>query len=543
MKRYLDLFIVLCGSLLLWAAWPVSPLTFLIFIAWVPLLYVEDRVKSRKRLFALTYLHMLAWNLLTTWWIWNASAAGAVSAFVANSLFMCVPWLLFAITKKHLGRWTGYGSLIVYWIAFEFVHHNWELSWPWLSLGNVFATHPGWVQWYEYTGASGGTLWVLLVNILAFSLLTEYRKYGRTRLYYLTAMIIVVLLAAPILASRMIGSKEQQVASQELSKAIRNVVIVQPNVDPYDEKFSQTTESQVERLITLSEQQIDRNTTLVVWPETAVTSLVREDEIRTDRYYEPIRSFLRRHSDLNLVTGINSFRIYGTDKDKATATARHDENSGVYYDVFNTAVSLSADTTVQFYHKAKLVPGVETLPSFLGFMGKWFEDLGGISGTLGKDSERKVFIPWDNYYKVAPVICYESIYGEYITEYIRRGANILAILTNDGWWGDTPGYRQHMNYGRLRAIETRKWIVRSANTGISCFIDPLGNVIDPQPWDTAAAIKRNVPANNRETWFVRYGDIISRSMLAATFLLLLSTVVEFIRRVARRKKTKSSLLH
>ena len=169
--------------------------------------------------------------------------------------------------------------------------------------------------------------------------------------------------------------------------------------------------------------------------------------------------------------------------------------------------------TIELYHKAKLVPGVETLPSFLSFMGKWFEDFGGISGTLGRDSERKVFISRDNYYKAAPIICYESIYSDYITEYIRKGANILTIITNDGWWGNTPGYKQHMNYARLRAVETRKWIARSANTGISCFIDPLGNVIDPQPWDAAASIKLAVPVDSRQTFFVKHGDILSRAPL------------------------------
>ena len=542
MKRYTDLFIALGGSVVLWAAWPVSPLTFLVFIGWIPLLLVEERVKSRKRFFALTYLHMFCWNILTTWWIWNASLPGAISAFVANSLFMSIPWLLFSVTKKNLGSWIGYGSLIVYWMAFEYLHHNWELSWPWLTLGNVFATHPSWVQWYQYSGSSGGSLWVLIINILVYALFREYRKYGRTRLYYIAATATFLLLAGPLLLSRGILSSERTIAADALKNTVRNVVIVQPNIDPYNEKFASGVESQVSKLISLSEQQIDRNTTLVLWPETAIPSVVKEDEIRSDRYYDPVWLFLKRHSDLNLVTGINSYRPYGTDKSKASATARHDENSGMYYDLYNTAASLDADSTVQLYHKAKLVPGVETLPSFLQFMGPWFEELGGISGTLGRDSERKVFIPWDNYYKVAPVICYESIYGDYITEYIRKGANVLAILTNDGWWGDTPGYQQHMNYARLRAIETRKWVLRSANTGISCFIDPLGNVIDPQPWDTASAIKMNIPASDRQTYFVKHGDILSTTMLAASFVLLLASFVEVLRRRIRRRKPEKSLL-
>jgi apolipoprotein N-acyltransferase len=180
------------------------------------------------------------------------------------------------------------------------------------------------------------------------------------------------------------------------------------------------------------------------------------------------------------------------------------------------------------------VPGVETLPSFLNFMGKWFENFGGISGTLGRDSERKVFVSWDNHFKAAPIICYESIYSDYITAYVRKGANILTVITNDGWWGNTPGYKQHMNYARLRAIETRKWVARSANTGISCFIDPLGNVIDPRPWDTPASIKHSIPVDNRQTFFVQHGDMLSKATIVVSILLILLDIVFGIR--SRLKK-------
>ena len=204
MKRFTILFIALLGSLLLWIAWPVSPLTFLVFVAWVPLLWIEDRVSDWKKLFGLTYLHMLAWNMAVTWWVWNASPSGAMSAFIANSLIMCVPWLLFYFTKKNFGRWIGYASLIIYWLSFEYIHHNWELSWPWLTLGNAFATHPEWVQWYEYSGTTGGSLWILLTNIIAYALLSDYRANGRSKSYYITLTTWVALLIIPIIISRLI---------------------------------------------------------------------------------------------------------------------------------------------------------------------------------------------------------------------------------------------------------------------------------------------------------------------------------------------------
>lgn len=481
-------------------------------------------------------MHMLLWNIFTTWWVSNASLPGALGAFFANSLVMCTPWLLFYFTKKNFGRWIGYGSLIIYWLTFEYIHHNWELSWPWLTLGNSFALHPEWVQWYEYSGTTGGSLWVLLSNVIAYSLFTEYRRNKRTKTYYITAAVWIASVFVPIFTSRIILSNERKIVQASIQKAIKNVVIVQPNVDPYTEKFSSSIESQVQKLIVLSEKQIDDNTTLVVWPETAVPAQVLEDKIKYDPDYQPIWSFLNRHPKVNLITGIDSYKNYGTDKEKAPKTSRIDPSSQTYYDAFNTAAFFDADTTIDLYHKAKLVPGVETLPSFLNFMGKWFEDFGGISGTLGRDSERKVFIPWDNHFKSAPIICYESIYSDYITEYIRKGANILTIITNDGWWGNTQGYKQHMNYARLRAIETRKWVARSANTGISCFIDPLGNVINPQPWDIAASIKLAVPVDSRQTFFVKYGDILSRAATVVSILLIVLNVFAWSKKKLKQFK-------
>lgn len=535
-KRHRYLLITLLGSALLWAAWPVSPLTVLIFVAWVPLLWIEDHIGSWKKLLALCYVHMLFWNVATTWWIWNASEVGAMSAFIANSLIMCLPWILFYFTKKKLGRLPGYAALIIYWVSFEYLHHNWELSWPWLTLGNVFAMKPGWVQWYEYTGSTGGSIWVLLTNIVAYSTFREFSYNGRSRRYFARLGALIAILSFPIVASRLIRAPESGKVALAQAKATRNVVVVQPNIDPYEEKFASPVEAQVEKLIRLSEQQIDDSTALVVWPETAIPAQVWEDRIKANLYYQPVWSFLNRHPQLDLLTGIDSYKNYGPDKENAPPTARPDPNSGTYYDAFNTAAFFDADTSIDLYHKAKLVPGVETLPSFLNFMGKWFENFGGISGTLGRDSERKVFADRDNTFRSAPVICYESIYSDYITEYVRKGANLLTIITNDGWWDDTPGYRQHMNYARLRAIETRMWVARSANTGISCFIDPLGSVISPQPWDTDASIRLRIPSGSRQTFFVKHGDYLSRiaAWLCAVMIVLL-IVKSVLIRLSKRK--------
>ena len=537
-QRYL---LGLLGGLFLWGAWPISNATFLIFIALVPLLWINEHTPSNRQFLGPAYLHMFVWNLLTTWWIYNASAVGAGLAIVLNSLLMCLPWLLMRAVRKRYGSYWGYFSLIAFWISFEYIHLNWELSWPWLTLGNVFAMKTDWIQWYEYTGTTGGTLWVLVSNIVLFFILKRFQQSGRDLKYYVSLLFIIAIWIVPLIVSSKIESKRMDALDQFQHNTHRNIVVVQPNVDPYDEKFVEgSVEMQVQRLIDLSEQQIDSATALVVWPETAIPVGVLEDAITQNSYYTPVWAFLQRHPHLSLLSGIESYRNYGTDKNKATNTARFDKSSNTYYDAFNTAAMLAPGGGASFYHKAKLVPGVETLPSFLLFIGKWFEDFGGTSGTLGRDKERKIFADTQHYFVAAPIICYESIYADYITEYVRKGANVLTIITNDGWWGNTPGYKQHMNYARMRAIETRRWIARSANTGISCFIDPLGKIYDQQPWDTAAAIKMDIEPLQELTFFVRYGDYLSRIWnVVSIIFLLLYIVTTFRMRVLSKNKNET----
>ncbi|MEI6947825.1 apolipoprotein N-acyltransferase [Paraflavisolibacter sp. H34] len=524
--------------MLLWAAWPTSSFTFLIFFALVPLLWIEDHTGGTKKLFGYTYLHMLLWNVLTTWWVGNATAVGAGLAILLNSLLMCLPWLLMHRVKRTLGRTAGYVSLIAFWISFEYIHHNWELSWPWLTLGNAFALQTGWIQWYEATGTTGGTLWVLLSNVLFYGLLTEYLKRGRSGRYFGGLALLLLLLIVPILVSKNLLKRESQKIAVAARNATKNVVVVQPNIDPYNEKFAEgTVEAQVQNLINLSEKQVDNQTALLVWPETAVPAAVWEGELEQNPYFQPVFAFLSAHPQLSLLTGIASFKSYGTDKAAATPTSRFHKTEHFYYDEFNAATLLAAQYPIAYYHKAKLVPGVETLPSFLLWLNVIFEKFGGASGALGSDKERAVFADKQHYYLAAPIICYESIYSNYITGFVRKGANILTIITNDGWWGNTQGYRQHMNYGRLRAIETRRWVARSANTGISCFIDPAGTVYQPQPWDTPASIKMNIEPIEHQTFFVRHGDYLSLIFNTISLIALAGTSILFLRRRFSQKTT------
>ena len=237
--------------------------------------------------------------------------------------------------------------------------------------------------------------------------------------------------------------------------------------------------------------------------------------------------------------GAGSYIFY--DEAHKTSTSRKYRDSGLFIDFFNTALQIDTTGTV-VYHKSKLVPGAEIMPfsALLKPLENLALDMGGTTGTLGFQQHRTVFFDPEKKHGLAPVICYESVYGNYVTEYVRNGAGLIFIITNDGWWDDTPGYIQHLNYARLRAIENRRQIARSANTGVSCFIDEFGNISQPTGWWQEAVISADLYHSSRLTFFSRYGDLISFTAVGAGSLLcMVAIVLRLIRRNSSKNKSEN----
>jgi apolipoprotein N-acyltransferase len=328
------------------------------------------------------------------------------------------------------------------------------------------------------------------------------------------------ILAVPIVISLLIEQNENKRIDTVSKSATNNIVVVQPNIDPYEKINSSNLQNQIHQLIELSRKQIDKSTTLLVWPETALFAYGGIDEKKISELNElqPVFKLLKQYPKLHLYTGIESYRIF---PEKHSIYSKPIDASGNYYEIYNGAMLADSSGALQFYHKSMLVPGVETLPRFLLFLGPVFEKFGGTAGGYARQ-ENRTTLPVKNHHIIAPAICYESIYGEYISRYVKNGANIIAIITNDGWWGNTPGHKQHLAYARLRAIETRKWVVRSANTGISSFINPAGNIEQSSNWWQPNSLKNLVYADTRETFFVQWGDVISKiALIFTSFIILL----------------------
>lgn len=421
--------------------------------------------------------------------------------FGLAAILMTLAFWLYYRLRTIISRTWSFAGLVCFWIGYEYLHQSWDLAFPWMNLGNGFAKSHYLVQWYEYTGTYGGTLWVLVSNILLFEIYLGFKNSMKIKQQGVLLFGTLAYILIPVLGSLIIYFRYQEKENPA------NIVVVQPNIDPYAKYGSMNSGSQIDQLIRLSDSVAQPNTEYFIWPETAITDYTDEKNILSSIHFKKISPFLAKYKNGNLISGIESYALYNIAK---TPTSRFEKEINKYSDYFNTAIQFENSGKVQFYHKSKLVPGVEQVPfsEALAFMKPVFANFGGSTGGYGKQDAPSVFYSQSGI-GAAPVICYESIWGAYVAEYVEKGALFIAIITNDAWWGNTSGKDQHLQYAKLRAIETRRWVARSANTGISAFINQRGDIIKQSSWWTATALKADINLNDQLTFYVKHGDYIA----------------------------------
>ncbi len=517
------------SGLVMYLAWPPLPTAFLLLIGFVPLLLIHQQLRNEKRrhirLWCYSYIAMLIFNTGSTWWVWNASPSGCLMMLFANSLIMSLPFWLFSLTNKGLPR-TGYLSLVFYYLAVEYIHFNWSASWPWMTLGKGFASIPWFIQWYEFTGEMGGTLLILCSNIWIIKII----RIGNYRKIWQPITGVLLILGFSFLVSKSVNLR----TSSGENYAIE-CVVSQPNIDPYTEKFSSgenyiTDEGQLKFALDVARPLITPQTKLLVLPETAITGWNEEGRINESELLVPARE-MTNNTGLAVLAGAESINIYEA-KVRPSVSARYDSFSSKWWDSYNTALLIKDNRVKNIYHKSRLVPGVEKMP--FAFLEQLSINLGGTSGSLGVSSKPINFVPCKGL-KIAPLICYESVFGDYVSEFVRDSANALAVITNDGWWGNTPGFKQHLLFGAIRCIETRKEMIRSANTGVSAKIDVFGRISQQTKYNERTAFKCFLEPNNIHTFYVKYGNITGKlSFFFACVLLFCTIGIKWLKKSERR---------
>jgi apolipoprotein N-acyltransferase len=525
-SAYQSKWILAAGTgFLLGLSWVPLPFPFFLFGAFVPLLSIEHDLAqhhSRRTVWVMAkyaYLGFLLWNLFAGWWVYKTSMPAAFLAILLNAALMTIPFLLFHKTKQLLGGILGYISLPCYWISFEYFHYHCEAGLPWLTLGNGFARFPELVQWYEYTGVFGGSVFILVINLLIFLIFKgraakpfSSERAKRTDLFYKSGLVAASILLPAVSSLALYATYEEKGER-------KHVVIIQPNIDPYTEKFQDHAAHQhFNKMLRMTLNEATPQTDFILWPETALAFPNWLHAMASNAAIKTLQRYVEQRPNTRLIIGSFVYEHY--DRANGSTTARKYE--GGFYDIYNTVIHIDSSRAISYYYKSKLVPGFETVPyaSRFKFLEKLAIQLKGINGSLGKQKELNIFRR-GNADGVAPVICYESIYGEYITQQIKQGAQAIFILTNDGWWDKTPGHRQHLHYASLRAIETRRSIARCANTGISCIITQRGEIKQATAYDEETAFSSSIRMNQQMTFYVRYGDYLAKPAVLGTLFFSL----------------------
>ena len=576
--------LVLLSAVLMSVPWLVPHCGFLALIGLVPLLSAE-RVASQngvKHFWIWHYSCFVLWNAFTTFWVCNATVGGGIFAVLANSLQMSLVFGLFRLSKKRLGGILPYLFLAFAWIAWE----RWymvssQISWPWLVLGNAFARSIRSIQWYEFTGTLGGSLWIWTANLAFFGLMVSILEgtWFRWKAFSKWSSVIatVLVFALPFAASAHIWHY-----FQEDSEGSVSVTIAQPNFDPY-EKFTSLTQAQqteillgqfeealaaaelpsetvslaldptadavpplmVPRVAQVSEGTPSAAGVLLIAPET-FTGDIWLNNVSGSPTWQSFQDFLKRHPNANLLFGASTYRFFA--QRSAPSILARESGSG-WTESYNTAFATDTSGRIEFFHKSKLVVGVEMTP-YPKFFVPIDNKLGGLMGRcigqkeisclhyIAGGESAKAGLSHDSLTAGAELsaaavpfgcaICYESVYPEYCTGYVRKGAKFMTIITNDAWWGDTPGYKQHASYASRRAIELRRDIARCGNTGISGIINQRGEFLSHSNWWQRETLSGEVNLSTKETLFVRYGDIVGRVSTFAFLLLLAFLLVSFL---------------
>lgn len=512
--------VLLSVALLSLGWWGVSGLSML--IALVPLLIISEGYGDTRRdwwrMCGWTALTFLLWNAATIWWVWIAAPIGPITAGIVGTFYNLCGVMMYHYASKRAHRALAYTLLVSIWIATEWAYNSaYVMTFPWLLLGHGFSNDIWAVQWYEYTGIFGGTLWVLCSNIAIFELI-------RKRSVQMIVGASLIVFVPVIISLSLYFSHEPSGKQVEMS-------VVQPNIPCYDDERIAAGMLDPSATVYDLMDEVPETSQFVLLPESALAyfpAIGSVNEEVTERYAPMLKRLHGKpESDMRLIVGASTVRYY--DFVEATETARYDEDFG-YYDMYNSAFLVDSEGAVeQVYHKQKLVIGVEATP-FRSLLKNFKVDLGGVSGQLGWGERHVVFEGGDT--KIGPAICYEGLYGEHYAGFVREGAQAMAVISNDGWWGDTPGHKRLFDFCRLRAIETRRSVARSANTGISGFISPRGDVVGERlEWDECGVLTEGVELRDDITFYVMYGDLIAR---IATYIAALSLLYFVAYRVKRK---------
>lgn len=490
------------------------PFPLFLFVAFVPYFFVITKKQTLLKVNSASYLTFFVMSLLTVYWVgsWQSESdpflmlSGTVLVFFLPCV-MLINSTLYFISKKVFKKDLSLYFFPFFWVMVEYLLTLTDLKFPWLTIGHGLAKFTSFIQIADIIGAFGLSFVVLWINIFIYKGIKSFKESSKAGLINLSiaGLIFSFIIAYGFIRISSLNNDEKKI----------KVGIIQPNLDPWNKWELGGLNEILNNNLELSQQCVDDGAKIIFWPETALPVYLLSGTYQTE--LDSIYSFLNKNN-VSLLTGMPDYRIFETD---APQNAKYSEAGKYHYATYNSILLLQPNTfEVQRYGKMQLVPLGEHIPfvdqiPFLGDLLKWGVGLSG--WNVGQDTTVFKFVDNKDTIKIGGLVCYESVFPTFPNYFVDRGAQFLAVLTNDSWYGKLSGPYQHKEFAYLRAVENRRAVVRCANGGVSCLINKFGVTEVETEMFTRTHLVVDVPLNNEKTFYTKNPLIIP--VLSSAFSL------------------------
>jgi len=507
-----DVFLALLSGVLTAVSLPKFGLSFFTWVSLIPLLFIILN-KSFKQSFLLGLIAGFSYNAILIYWIpsvpahyGDMSLGISLLIYILFVLFLALFWAFFCLLWTKI--YQSFPKLIFFlspflWISFEYILTHLFTGFPWGLLGSSQYSNIYFIQLASITGVYG-----LSFVLVLFQSLFVYSIANRKKAPFLLAFAFVLFIyIGGFLSVRNISSHENSFTAS----------VIQGNVSSdiyWDQISAQETRNIFNQHLELSRQAYEDGSRLIIWPEFSVPLCFSCSSDLFQDFKEKLFQFVQE---------TRCTLLLGTNETSGSPGAR------LYY---NTALCLSPDLSQSHYYKMHLVPFGEYTPykKIFFFIEKMTHAIGevtpGTQHTL--HSYRGI--------KFGSPICYEIIFPNLVRKFVKKGANFLVTITNDGWYGKSSAPYQHFSIAALRAVENRRYLLRAATTGISGIIDPYGRILSKSELMSKTYLTGNITSSQALTFYTKYGDILPFTSLTLTAIFL---ILALARRNNERKRVSS----
>lgn len=461
---------------------PPLPFGFLAYFFGVFLIYALEGKKNFSA-FKLGYIFGLISNSILLYWIGYATLPGAVGAILALSFYTAVLFLVYSQIQK-IAKQKTFLFFPFLWVGMEFGRSLLEIGFPWLNLAYTQSYYLKLIQYASFTGSYGVSFWVACLNVFAYFGVKNFAYKKKLSLAFVLFFLFIII-------PYFYGTK---VIPEKIEKGKFRIALLQGNIDPEMKWDSRFLDYNFQIYTEMSKKVAKENVDLIVWPETAAPTYLAYDP----KYFNLVH-FLACSLKTPIFTGANHYKTVGEGE----------------YVFFNSAFLFKPNGDFpQIYSKLHLVPFSERMPlrDRLHIM----REIRLGQADFSSGAEYVMF----NYSegKFACLICFESVFPDLVRNFVRKGADFLINITNDAWFGKSPGPFQHAQIAVFRAIENRISIARCANTGVSMFIDPYGRTYSKTKIFVQKNVVDEISLKKTKTFFTKFGDFFGKGCFFISIL-------------------------